>query len=345
MAQEAERAPVSQRLHAGEKVTATGRQLSADRLSMSRAKLWVLVFGSLALLVLMFAPISFAVDRRFWERLLDAGHFPLFFSYASLLWWTNPWKSRSPGRRLITSVSVTIALAGLVELVQPSFGRTKSGEDFRNGALGALIAGAVLFLAQENRGRLWWAVLAGVTSVICCLLLEPAWLEGRGILWRRAHFPMLGDFEEVSEKCLWEAQGGSEHSPTSIAFSSEHASRGRQSLGVMTGQGSWAGVTYFAGDQDWREGRGLSLEVFNPGPAFLLSLRVDDDGDCSKYGQRYDDGFAVTNGWNHLRAPMTAIENGPRGRQLNLKKIRRLAIFTGEAQPSRQFFLDYVRLE
>jgi hypothetical protein len=312
---------------------------------MPRAKQLFLVSGSLALLVLMFAPISISIDRQFWDRLLDAGHLPLFFCYALLLWWTNPCYAGSPARRIFISASITIAIAGLVELVQPSFGRTKSIEDFRNGALGAVIAGATLCLRQTRRDRVWWALLAGVAALACGSLLEPAWKEGHGILWRHSNFPILGDFEEIPELRLWEAQGGSENSTTAIAFSREHASRGLQSLQVRTGAGSWAGVSYSAGDQDWRGRRALSLDVFNPGPSFPISLRVDDDGDCSKYGQRYDDGFAVTNGWNHLSVPMAAVENGPRARKLNLRNIRRLAIFTGESQPGREFFIDYVHLE
>ncbi|MBI5772726.1 MAG: hypothetical protein HZA89_03160 [Verrucomicrobia bacterium] len=290
-------------------------------------------------------PVRFAVDAAFWERLMDAAHLP-FFAGVTLVFFTLLGGGKIYSLRPAALAALaTTALAAFIEWLQPHFGRTESVEDFRNGVFGIVIAAGALTLFSFKKGKWPWLVLGAGAAALICVATQPAWQEWRGLVWRQNNFPLLGDFESETELHLWRPQGGAAKSPSTASLAAGHATHGGKSLHVKAGAGSWAGVSYSAGDKDWSGRRALAWSVFNPGAAFTLSLRIDDDGDCERAGQRYTDGFTVKPGWNHFQVPLADIEHGPRTRKLNLKAIRRAAFFTGEREPAREFFLDYVRLE
>ena len=306
----------------------------------------LLLTAALAVVALAsFLPVHFAVDAEFWNRLMDAGHLPMFGLLALVFHFIHPAKRPGSLVHCATSVSLSTLVAATAELLQPLVGRTESWFDLRNGVFGAMIAVSGAALSQQRAKKRWRQAHALAALAIAAFALWPAFSEWRGICWRHANFPLLGEFESEAELRLWTAQGGSERSATSIRFTPEQAVQGKNSLAIHTGAGSWAGVSYSAGDKDWSGFKQLAFDVFDPGEPFVLSVRVDDDGDCSKFGSRYDNGFPLEKGWNHLAISLRELEHGPRSRKLNLRAIRRLALFTGANEPARSFFLDHVRLE
>lgn len=296
-------------------------------------------------LPLFLCPVHFAVDAEFWERLMDAAHLP-FFAAMMLVFSRLMAGGKALRPKLIALAGIAAAaMAGLIEWLQPHFGRTESFADFRNGVFGVVIVTGALVLLSHHKPSWLWLLWGAATAALISLAAQPAWQEGRSIVWRRNHLPLIGDFETEAELPLWQPQGGSEKSVTAVHPDTTRAAHGKRSLRVETGAGSWAGVSYSAGSKDWSGHRVLAWEVFNPGADFTLGLRIDDDGDCSHYGQRYDNGFSVKPGWNHFQVSLGEIEHGPRTRMLSLKAVRRVALFTGDREPQRRFYLDYVRLE
>ncbi len=114
---------------------------------------------------------------------------------------------------------------------------------------------------------------------------------------------------------------------------------------IIANAGDWPGISFNAGEQDWSNYDALACEVYNPLTPFILRVRVDDDGDCSRYGMRYDREIRLTNGWNNIVIPTSEIARAPTNRRLNLKAIRRLALFIDQHTAPQTFFLDNVRLE
>jgi hypothetical protein len=308
----------------------------------SKSSIFLHVSLALVVGVALFWPIRFKVDSAFWERLMDGMHLPLFF--AVTLWLEMLWPKSEPPIRILKIALTAIAIAGLVELIQPLTGRSDSIVDFRNGILGAVL-GAITVLARIAKSKQRIAAAMFATIAFAAASFWPAFQEWQGIQWRHSHFPLLGDFEATAELRVWTAQGGSSNSVSSVLQSSEHPSRGQLSLKVSCGAGSWAGVSFAAGGTDWSSHSKLIADLFNPADSFTLGIRVDDDGNCSKYGQRFDRELKMTNGLNHLLIFTADLEKGPSNRKLNLHAIHRLALFTGADQPARTFFLDNVRLE
>jgi hypothetical protein len=296
------------------------------------------------LLAACFVPMRFGVNRAFWERIMDAGHLPLMAGFTWIVFRLFRGQAASyNGRSVVWAALTSCAAGGVIEGLQPWFGRTDSLVDFRNGVLGSVLAALGITAWEGNRQAKASCALAMAASIL--LALWPAGQEGHALFRRWQQFPMLGDFENDAELRLWPAQGGTVQTGTTVARTHSHQAHGDFALQINAVAGSWSGVSFLAGNQDWRPYKQLAWDIFNPGPPFTLSLRVDDDGDCTKFGSRFDDGYAVTNGWNHLRVTTRVLERGPRDRPLNLSGIRRLVLFTGEKEPARQFYLDHVRLE
>ncbi|MEN9575674.1 MAG: hypothetical protein RL514_3529 [Verrucomicrobiota bacterium] len=292
-----------------------------------------------------FWPVRVRVDARFWGHLFDLSHIPLLAWLAAALYYALPARVQPARRRYALAFGLAVLFAELVELLQPLFGRSRSLGDVLNGSIGAALMLTGIAAWQSTRKWFWRGghALALVGTMV--IALWPAYEEWRGLRWRQKHFPSLGDFENDEELRLWRPQGGSRGHPTHIGFTQAYAIQGEQSLRVVGGAGDWAGVNYSAGDKDWTPFRALTLEVFNPRHPFTLYVRVDDDGDCTKLADRFQRGFELTPGWNRLRVATAEIERGPTTRRLNLQAIRRVAIFTGDHEPPRFWFLDYVHLE
>lgn len=292
-----------------------------------------------------FWPVRVRVDASFWGQVFDVGHIPLLGWLAAVLFYALPARVQPRARRHALAFALAVGFAVAVEVLQPHFGRSKSLPDVLNGALGAALALTGIAAWRRTNNWLWRGGHATALLVVLGVALWPAYEEWQGIRWRQSHFPSLGDFEAEEELKLWHPQGGSRGHPTHIAFTQACAVQGEQSLRVVGGTGDWAGVNYAGGDKDWRGFRALSLDVFNPRIPFTIYVRVDDNGDCRRLADRFEQGFELTNGWNHIRILTPAIEAGPKGRLLSLRAIRRVAIFTGASQPQRHWFLDRVQLE
>ncbi len=306
----------------------------------------IVLAATLTVLTLgFFWPVHIRVDAAFWGHVFDVSHIPLIGWLAAVLHYALPERVQPAARRHGLAFLLAAAFAAAVEILQPCFGRTKSLDDFINGSIGAALA-LIGIAAWQRTGKWFWrGGHAAVLVAVMLVALWPACEEWRGIRWRQKHFPSLGDFENEEELKLWLPQGGSVGHPTNVSFTRARASQGEQSLRVVGGAGDWAGVNYAAGDKDWTPFRALAMDVFNPREPFSIFVRVDDDGNCAKLADRFERGFELARGWNRVRVPTAEIQRGPKERRLNLKSIRRLAVFTGDGEPQRLWFLDNVHLE
>lgn len=174
------------------------------------------------------------------------------------------------------------------------------------------------------------------------LVFGPAWEEWKGIRWRTAAFPLLGEFARSEELRLWQSQGQARIWQAVLRIGEEN----QPVLQVDTMPGEWSGVSYRAGDFYWRDYQVLKFGVYNSGETFLLGIRIDDHGDVSRLGLRYQEALEIKPGENQFVLPLDTIKEGPLERRLDLAAIRRVAFFTasGEKQ-SHRFYLHNVRLE
>lgn len=295
------------------------------------------LFVTLLCIAGFFIPFRFGTDAVFYIHLMDAAHLPVFcaltlFAHAYWPWDTTP----SPRRRLYAAGGMTL-LSALIELIQPLAGRSHSWTDFINGFTGILIA--LLYLAQSR-------LLIPLTLASILLAFHPAWKEFAAMHWRATHFPLLADFESDTQLPLWVGSGLGHVPNDQPERTRQHASHGEWSLRVTTpNKGTWPGVRLLNGAQDWRGKTALAFDIWNPGPPFTLSIRIDDDFPHKHHQDRFNSLFPLVPGWNHITIPIIEIETRPKNRRLNLAAIQRTIFFVDKPKAEHTFFIDHIRLD
>lgn len=298
--------------------------------------------GCLLGVALFLAPVEFSGNRAFLAALFDGLHLPGFALFTLAFYHLFRLFPKSRGRALWGAVASATALALAVEGLQSLTGRTPSWMDMRNGLIGiGLTAGAILSHGQWPAIR-WWTVHAVAFGTGLALVFWPAWKEWRGLQWRATAFPVLGEFRHPVELKVWRPQGEAGVELALIPTEDDP----QPGLLVKTSPGHWSGVSYSAGDADWSGFQNLTFKIFNPGEPFLLGIRVDDHGDVSRLGHRYQEGVMLQQGIDRFNIPLDEIRRGPAEREFDLAAVRRLAFFTAADETApRAFYLGEVRLE
>ncbi len=303
----------------------------------------VLVFVLSLFALLAFVPFGSGANPLAIGMTMDAGHAFAFILLSGLLYLA--FEQHGKWRAVMTSVIISVLLMAVVELVQPYVGRTASLADMQTGLLGVLIAVSGMIVWRNlHRWQLRVAHIALVVMILGWTVL-PAWNEWRSLWLREQQFPLLGDFEHTLEQRLWKPTGVAHGRRTQAAFSDKHAVSGVNSLKVETINGSWSGVRYAAGDQNWQGYQALSITLYNPGADFNMNIRIDDGVSVSpRYSERYNGHFQIRKGQNTLLIPLTEIAAGPKGRLLKLDRIRKMILFLNKNEQPQSFYLDNVHL-
>lgn len=263
--------------------------------------------------------------------LLDLCHLPGFalatLCLASLLPARLPTK-----RRAFLAFGASLAFGVATEIAQSRFGRHPSLGDLALDACGAGIA--VLWLVRgtgwtsRRRAALVLLLLGGLF-----VALAPPTTLSINQARHQALLPEIGAFGEPSSRRVWRAQGRS-----ALAW---EARRGETTaLLVRIGRGTYGGVSYWPGRQDWNDRAELVLEIENPGEPFLLGLRID-DAETGKAAGRgwHSDELRIESGRSRYALPLASAARDDEGRGIDLGRVVRLALFTGEEETGREFLL------
>lgn len=310
---------------------------------------YFLLVASFATLYLLFGslPVDQEHNHNLTARLMDAGHYPLFLFLGLLM-------TRIRGWSRARTFFIIGGFAAIVELLQPLFDRSESIDDLFYGLLG--LGSAVIFdlLKQKKAETSTWLLFNFSTLALFVLCLIPSQREWKAVSWRQSKFPLLSDFESLEQMLLWqnprkdiklERRPRSENSADHLLLV--------QSLTTETGS-----AIYLAGDLDWSRFSYFSFEIYLPPPSleqavsgptlvatgnFKFHLRIDDSEDCQDFDSRFNSLLELHAGWNRVDIPIAKIQSGPKARQLDMQKIRKVYFF-GDDATTRNFSLDNLHL-
>jgi len=97
--------------------------------------------------------------------------------------------------------------------------------------------------------------------------------------------------------------------------------------------------------KNWRGYKALCFDIYNPENETLsIALRIDDRKDYPNYEDRYNKGFILEPGMNHMSIPLDSLVTSGKDRKLNLKKIYRIFIFMTRPEKRVVLYMDYIRL-
>src|SRR4030042_3271253 len=151
---------------------------------------------------------------------------------------------------------------------------------------------------------------------------------------------ILFDFESDSEldRIHWECH-------TLFFLSDKHASHGKRSLKMELYPSDYPGLTPILKENDWRGFKALCFDIYNPEEKQVqISVRIDDKKDYPDYKDRYNKSFILNQGMNQISIPLNSLVTSGKDRNLNLKNIYRLLIFTASPEKRVVLYIDFIRL-
>ena len=262
-----------------------------------------------------------AEDDFLRNNLQNLAHVPLFAFVTFLLRFLQ--LSSQLRRKSLPLIGIAAAfLAVLTEIAQSLTGRTPTAGDLGADFCGILLAVAFLMGGSGGRVVIVRLVLLLAGGWMLVLAARPLAESLQSAKAKRAAFPVLIDLG--FQNGLWQAQG-----KTRLEVLDFGDTRG---LEIRMPGGSYEGLRYAVpSGVDTSGYSGLAIEVSNPGEAFELGVRMDDDR-----GRRRNGSVMVPQGRSGLRVKW-AVGSGE-------GELVRVVFFTGEHQPARRFLLLDARL-
>lgn len=287
------------------------------------------IFLCLVFLFLLLFPFPTGGDRFFWKYFFDAGHPILFFLCTLLIYRIYiPSPKNSKRRTIVEAATISFLFSASIEIIQPIMWRSASLRDLSLGALG--IISASFFLSSYPILKvLGFIFLFFVQSIA----FKPVTEAMHAIKWRKEHFPLLADFEDLTQLNLIKGTYYLQKSKGST-YLKTYQPLGADSL-----------IRYEAGDKNWTNYKNFNFEIFNPlKENSIIRLRIDDNLDSKEIGTRFVKKIDLMPGWNKISISTTEIENSVKLRKLNLKNIRYIYFYLEAEENHHWFGIDNLSL-
>ena len=326
-----------------------GKPTSVDRQLLMTRCLTVLAFvGTLALGLV----VPFPVNGRIWSEVFNLAHAPAFFfsvAFASAI--IHPEAAGLPGdykpllrmtwTRLISIAALAMTLGLLGELAQSFVGRSASIHDVLANTFG--IAAGCLWIVGYlvSAGKLLFRCVSVI--VVVAASFNPI-MEINEAQEQRAEFPLLASFERARELNAWELQG------VSVQQTSDWATDGKKSLRVIPRSNEFPGIVMQWVPEDWSDQTSLHLDLHNASTNQQeLVLKIADKLHADSGfpdGDRFEREIIIPGGDTvHIESSLEAVKTAPENREMDLRQIELLQIFSLNGVEAGSFEIDNIRLE
>ncbi|PPI85804.1 succinyl-CoA synthetase subunit beta [Marinobacter maroccanus] len=268
----------------------------------------------------------------------NLGHILLF---ALLTLAVRPWRWLSGWRLWLVVTAALLAVGIGIELIQGDHNRDMDGRDLLRNLIGGwlIIAWRSAILSRPQTSVRQLLVAATATLLLCFELGTTGMVAARQ--WQVHHqLPLLYDFSHQNPEPFWTG---------SPAVSADHAVNHPHSLKIDLGTDTYSGVSLNNLPADWRGFERLTITLFNPSTETLaLTLRINDvvhDRSNHAYNDRFNTRLTLGPGFNTFTQNLTAIENAPDGRTMDMSQIRRMGLFAVRLPEPRTVYLSDLRLD
>jgi len=275
--------------------------------------------------------------KHFW----DIGHIIYFALFAGLLSrWRFVARNSLTGQWTII-LALTLLVGVSIELLQHGTARTPDeGDVLRDltGSLLVLVFGSLGSALQPAGWRL------SLQIIVLALSLFHLWPLTKALIDEaiaRKQFPVLSDLETPFQIDRW---GG--RARLSVESVPSISPGKLLKLSLTTDQYSGAALDYFNGD--WTSFHRLNVSLYNPDASPIqIICQIHDlqhaDGH-EEYEDQFNHGFLLLQGWNHIEINLDEVEHSPADRDMDMSRIRRLALFAVSLPEPRVLYLDNLRL-
>lgn len=298
----------------------------------------ILIVGS----ILLFAGGPDYYSSRSFKNLWDLGHI-LFFSilsYLILLSWSQNERMSFPLQAFFILI-IALVLGSLIEIVQSGSRRSSDVLDVIRNVIGCMVTFSFFTPTEKTIPKKFFRAFQAITIVLVIAAFFPSIKSISDEIVALRQFPVLSDFETPFEIDRWAGNAA-------LSIDDDIHFHGKSSLKVAlkTSNYSGAGLRYFP--SDWSNYDYLHLNVFNPtNEPLKITCRINDrrhtDG-VQTYDDRFNRSQVLMKGWNQIVIPLEDVENAPKSRKLDLRRVQLLGVFVYRLPRPRVIYIDDVRL-
>ena len=272
------------------------------------------------------------------KELWNLAHIAYFFLLLCLIGYIPSLKNIS-GKILIPGlVLFSLLLGGLIELCQYATGRSADGQDIVLDLTGALLA--LTFLRRYSKPLNRKLLLSFRIALLALLALQstPFAVAVADEIIAYRQFPLLISNDTPFEIGRWRGNAGIEiERIDSVNLLKIRLSPEERYPGTSLG--------YFPGD--WSGYNLLVIRFYNPSPLPLnITVRVHDRAHESSYSHedRFNLNTLVQPGWSELQIELDQIESAPQDREMNMREISDLSVFTNKLSKERVVYINKIYL-
>ena len=282
---------------------------------VTRTRFALALGGVLIVILILLVPVGKPIRNQWGAGSWNLLHLPGFFILARCLLKLLG-RVENARRRIFFAAALSLSIGILTEILQGLVGRSTSLEDLILDAVG--IALAMLWPLKRmgwtvSRRWVWGAVLVSGIVFAFAPALTNFCLQSHA----RSRLPAVAGLSQATDLQLWKGQGRAK-----VKWD-----KATSSISVQTEPGeAYSGVSFLPGWQDWSNFLEIELSVSNPGKAFVLGFRIDDDHSAEDRIW-FSGENEVKEGASFLRIALPKQEVPGMRRPVNLSRVSRLALF------------------
>ncbi len=271
----------------------------------------------------------------------DLGHI-LFFSIATILL-SRFLESRKPDLSAISTLvalflSVLLLGVGVEVLQMLTSGRQPDPLDVARNQLGCLVG----FGLVAWKSNVKWLKPFKYVVIVC--LVGASYPFIRSVVDEqiaRKQFPVLASFETPFERLRWKA-------PKQLKVQSKIVSKGKHAMQVKLTTAKYSGTSLFYFPGNWSGYNVLNFSVYKQdNKPLVLHCRIHDQlhkKNGNAFNDRFYQKFTVQQGWNTFQVQLSAVEQAPVSRMMDMHHIESFGLFVIEQPGPRTIYLDNIYL-
>ncbi|MEE9442388.1 MAG: VanZ family protein [candidate division Zixibacteria bacterium] len=185
--------------------------------------------------------------------------------------------------------------------------------------------------------------LISLLSLMVILSLMPIILWSGAYIHRNNSFPVICSFDSSLEEMFWEID---QAEVSRVTGPVEWGKADSDKVGqVMFIPKQYSGFGVLEPVRDWSFYNSFEFEIYSPlNTISWLALRIEDYRHDRSYFDRFNRLLEIHPGPNHVIIPISEIENGPRGRKLDMNSIAAIIFFADKPAQPFSFYFDNLRL-
>lgn len=280
------------------------------------------------------------MGNRILHEAWDLGH---VFGFAALMFFiiqlSPTYTGLSLVRQFILAGLFAILLGFTVEVIQLYTGRSFSVNDVLLNVIGAITALVFLtprFSVLDRKIKIFIRV-----AVILSLLLisKEVFIFSYDAYQAHRQFPVIVDQSTAFELTRWRG--------STVKYTIEHFEQLKVlKAEFLPARYSTLVLDYFP--RDWSAYKKIKMLVYNPeGQPEKIFIRLHDLAHVEKespYSDRFNGEFIIEPGWNTFILSLSEIQQAPRRRQMDMRRIHQLMLYFYHLTEKKTLFIREIRL-